>query len=85
MKLTQMTDEELTDPLKHEVREETWESWINRYQREDGLGKITMLARVEGVTYGKYMTLLTAGHICKSDTIEKARRLYEKGGRVAKS
>lgn len=80
MKLTQVTDEELT-----EVRKETWESWINRYQREDGLGKITMLARVEGITYGKYMTLLTAGHICKSDTIEKARRLYEKGGRVAKS
>lgn len=80
MKLTQMTDEELT-----EVRKETWESWINRYQREDGLGKITMLARVEGITYGKYMTLLTAGHICKADTIEKARRLYEKGGRIAKS
>ena len=80
MKLTEMTDEELT-----EVRKETWESWINRYQREDGLGKITMLARVEGLTYGKYMTLLTAGHICKSDTIEKARRLYEKGGSVAKS
>ena len=66
----------------HPDGQETWVKWWHRYNAADRITKVDMLAKVEGVSYGRYMVMLTCGQVTREESLEKAKTKYKKNRKL---
>lgn len=66
----------------HPDGQDTWAKWWHRYNAADRITKVDMLAKVEGVSYGRYMVMLTCGQVTREESLEKAKTKYKKNRKL---